>query len=201
MEQQPQSGAELKINDYVKRINEGESKESIMHGLPQSFILSINQKLANPAIGTEISGEANPQSVENAEAVHNPPINYIEVVIDDEYMRKNLMPEGTLIMQGGQANWDNEVDIMKYVISNTLSPEYRKIAEEKIAKREAGQETTYQHEAQHISNRENGLAPHVAGESLREFLAFRILDEMSAFSRGELHNQEMTLENILKAQN
>lgn len=88
---------------------------------------------------------------------------------------------------------------MKYVISDNLSPEYRQIAAEKIAKRKAGEEATYQHESQHINNRENGLAPHVVAESLREFLAFRVLDEMSAFSRGELHNQEMTAENILNA--
>lgn len=199
MEQQPQSAGALKVEEYVARIKSGESKDSIIENLPPSFVSAINKKLAEPEEKAKVSVDLDPSAVEVAEKLHHPPINYIEIVIDDDYMRKNLMPGGGLMMQGGQANWDNEVDIMKYVISDNLSSEFRQIAAEKIAKREAGEETTYQHEAQHISNRENGLAPHVAAESLREFLAFRVLDEMSAFSRGELHNQEMTAENIIKA--
>jgi hypothetical protein len=128
-----------------------------------------------------------------------PKINYIEVVIDDDFMRKNLMPDGGLRMKSGQANWQGEVNLMKYVIAEDLSPEYRQIAIDKIKKLEAGQERTYKHESHHIQNRENELAPHVAAKSLREYLSFRVLDEMSAFATGELDNQEMTAENILQA--
>jgi hypothetical protein len=138
---------------------------------------------------------------ESSESPKNPPINYIEVVIDDDFMKKNLMPNGGLRMQGGQANWKGkgEVDLMRYVISKDLSPKYRQIATDKIEKVKAGEEKMYQHESHHIKNRENELAPHVASKSLREYLAFRVLDEMSAFTTGELDNQEMTAENILQA--
>lgn len=136
---------------------------------------------------------------ESSESPKKPPINYIEVVIDDDYMRKNLMPNGGLRMRSGQANWKGEVDLMKYVISETLSPEYRQVATEKIEKFKAGQEKTYKHESHHIQNRENELTPHLAAKNLREFLAFRVLDEMSAFTTGELDNQDMTAENILRS--
>lgn len=136
---------------------------------------------------------------EKKETIQDPKINYIEVVIDDEFMQKNLMSNGGLRMQGGQANWDGEVDLMRYVISEKLSPQYRKIAEDKIEKFNKGQEKTYQHESQHIKNRENDLTPHVAAENLREFLTFRVLDELSAFTVGELYNQDLTLGHILIA--
>jgi hypothetical protein len=129
----------------------------------------------------------------------NPKINYIEVVIDDDYMRKNLMPNGGLRMTGGQANWNGEVNLMRYVISKDLSPEYLKIATEKIERQKVGQENVYQHESHHIQNRENELTPHLAAKNLREYLAFRVLDEMSAFMAGELSNMDMTAENILQA--
>ena len=128
-----------------------------------------------------------------------PKRNYVEVVIDDDFMRKNLMPDGGLRMKKGEATWKGEVNLMKYVISENLSPEYRQIALDKIKKMEAGQEKTYAHESQHIQNRENGLTPHLSAKSLREYLAFRVLDEMSAFANGELNNQEMSAENILQA--
>jgi hypothetical protein len=125
------------------------------------------------------------------------PINYVEIVIDDEFMQKNLMPDGNLRMKGGQANWNGKVDLMKYVISKDISPEYRKIAEEKIEKKNATQEKTYQHESHHIKNRENGLTPHMIAENQREFLTFRVLDELSAFATGELYDKDLTPENIL----
>jgi len=142
---------------------------------------------------------ANTAQTESGESLKNPRINYIEVVIDDDFMQKNLMPNGSMRMRGGQANWKGEVDLMRYVISKDLSPKYRQIATDKIEKVKAGEEKMYQHESHHIQNRENGLAPHVAAKSLREYLAFRVLDEMSAFTTGELDNQEMTAENILQA--
>lgn len=128
-----------------------------------------------------------------------PKRNYIEVVIDNDFMRKNLLPDGGLRMKGGQANWKGEVDLMKYVISEDLSPEYRQTALDKIKKLEVGQEKVYEHEAHHIQNRENELAPHVAAKSLREYLTFRVLDEMSAFVSGGLTNQKMTAESFLQA--
>jgi hypothetical protein len=135
----------------------------------------------------------------DSEALKNIPINYTEVVIDDDYMEKNLKSDGGLQMKGGQANWNGEVDMMKYVISEDLSPEHRQIAAEKIEKFNAGQEKTYKHESHHIQNRDNELTPHLAAENLREFLTFRVLDEMSAFAAAELNGQDMTAENILQA--
>lgn len=137
----------------------------------------------------------------NSEVSDGPKINYIEVTIDDDYMRENLRPNGGLRMRGGQANWKGkgEVDLMRYVISESLSPEYRQIAAEKIEKQKAEEEKLYQHESHHIQNRENGLTPHLAAKNLREYLAFRVLDEMSAFMAGELSNQDMVAEDILQA--
>lgn len=168
-----------KIQEYIERIKKGASKESIIQGLPPSFINQIEAGLSN---------------LEK----RNPPVNYIKAIVDDEFIRKNLLPNGGLRMEGGQANWNGEVDLMQYVISDKLSPQYIKIAKEKIEKLNSGQERTYQHEAHHIRNRENGLTPHIAAENLREFLVFRVLDELSAFTTGELYNQEVTAENILK---
>jgi hypothetical protein len=136
---------------------------------------------------------------ENTENKKTPPINYIDVTIDDEYMKKNLTPNGGLIMTGGQANWNGEVDIMRYIISDKLSPAYRMIAQDRIDKIKANQEKTYQHESHHILNRENNLTPHLAAKNLREFLAFRVLDELSAFSTGELYNTNINVENIFQA--
>lgn len=45
MEKQPLSGSEQKINEYVSRIQNGESKESIMQGLPLSFAAGIEAGL------------------------------------------------------------------------------------------------------------------------------------------------------------
>jgi hypothetical protein len=47
MEKAP-SGSEQKINEYVARIRGGESKESILQGLPPSFINGIESGLAAP---------------------------------------------------------------------------------------------------------------------------------------------------------
>lgn len=185
MENPPISGSEQKIDEYVTRIQNGESKDSIFDGLPESFRSSVDKKLA--------------ESAEKKETPQGPPVNYIEVVIDDEFMQKNLVQNGGLRMRGGEANWNGEVDLMKYVLSENLSPEYRKIAEDKIEKFKAGQEKTYQHESHHIRNRENGLTPHMAAENLREFLTFRVLDELSAFATGELYNKDLTSEHILTA--
>ena len=41
MEKQPLSGSEQKIQEYVTRIKAGESKDSIMQGLPPSFVAGI----------------------------------------------------------------------------------------------------------------------------------------------------------------
>jgi len=139
------------------------------------------------------------EKLPQGESLQDPPINYIEVIIDDDFIQKNLMPNRGLRMQGGQANWNGEVDLMRYSISENLSPEYRKIVEDKIEKFNKGQEKTYQHESHHIRNRENDLTPHLAAENLREFLTFRVLDELSAFATGELYNQDITPENIFAA--
>lgn len=131
--------------------------------------------------------------------IEKPPINYIDVVIDDEYIKQNLLPNGALRMKGGHANWNGQVDIMRYSIADTLAPEYRDFALDKIEKRHAAQEKTYEHEWHHIRNREHKLAPHEAAKNLREFLAFRVLDELSAFTTGEIYNQEVTADTILSA--
>lgn len=39
------SGSEQKIQEYISRIQNGESKDSIMSGLPQSFIAGIESGL------------------------------------------------------------------------------------------------------------------------------------------------------------
>lgn len=127
------------------------------------------------------------------------PIKYVDIVIDDDYMKSNLMTNGGLRMKGGYANWDGEVVLVRYSISSELSLEYRQIAIEKIEKNNADQEKLYQHEAHHIKNRENAMAPHESSINLREFLVFRVLDELSAFTTGELYNQDLTADNILKA--
>lgn len=131
--------------------------------------------------------------------IEKPAINYINVVIDDEYIKQNLMPNGALRMKGGQANWNGEVDLMRYSVADTLSPEHRALALDKIEKLRAGQEKTYEHESHHIRNRERGLTPHVAAGNVREFLAFRVLDELSAFATGEIYNQEVTADTIMTA--
>jgi hypothetical protein len=129
-----------------------------------------------------------------------PNINYIEVVIDDDYMRKNLTADGGLRMKGGQADLKKgEVNLMRYVISKDLSPKYRQIAAEKIEKKKAEEEKTYKHESHHIQNGENESAPHLVAKNLREYLAFRVFDEMSSFTAGELYNKELTADNILQA--
>jgi hypothetical protein len=220
MKEQPLSGSQQKIEEYVNRIKDGESKDSIFKDLPESFKSSIDAKLDASTEEKQIESEDEktkrqeadqkqleavrkrlgiPEPVFQEESIQEPKINYIDVVIDDEYMQKNLIPNSGLRMQGGQANWDGEVDLMRYSISENLSPKYRQIAEDKIEKLHAGQEKTYQHEAHHILNRKNDLTPHVAAENMREFLAFRVLDELSAFATGELYNQDMTAENILLA--
>lgn len=197
MEKQPTNG-EQKIQEYVTRIQNGESKDTVFEGLSPAFISGVEQQLATANDKTEISSE----SKEKIEGVENPPIVYQEIVIDDAYMEANLVQAGDktgLRMWGGQANWNGEVQINKYLVSENLSAQYRQIAAEKIEKYNAGLEKTYQHEAKHIRNRESGLTPHVIAESLREFLTFRILDEMSAFATGELYNQKLTAETILQA--
>ena len=135
----------------------------------------------------------------NTETLKKPAINYIDIVIDDDYLQKNLLPGGALRMKGGHANWNGEVDLMRYSISEKLSPEHHEFVKDKIDKMQAGQEKTYQHESHHIRNREHGLTPHVAAGNLREFLSFRVLDELSPFTTRELYNKELSVENILDA--
>jgi hypothetical protein len=272
MEQITLGGAQEKIQEYVSRLKAGESRDSLMQGLPPSFVAGIEAAMHEsedtpeaPTEKTEIIPSENdiaiplqyknlnadaleiiwtiPEYIDSEktaterkrkgdaiamlrekealaaeeaerrevkekrieelrrkiEAHRGPPINYIEVVIDDAFMKKNLVPGKGLRMYGGHANWNGEVDLMKYVMSDDLSPEYRAIAEDRIEKSKAGWEKFYQHESHHIKNRENGLTPHVAAENLREFLAFRVLDELSAFTTGELYNQDITPEHILTA--
>lgn len=133
------------------------------------------------------------------EVLKKPTINYIDVVIDNDYIQKNLLPSGALKMKGGHANWNGEVDLMRYNISENLSSQYYEFVKDKIEKMQAGQEKTYQHESHHIRNREQGLTPHIAAKNLREFLSFRVLDELSAFSTGELYDKDLTAESILDA--
>jgi hypothetical protein len=139
------------------------------------------------------------ESVQHHEQTKYPPINYINISIDDDYIEKNLLPNGGLQMKGGHANWNNQVDIMRYSISPNLSPKYHAFVQDKIEKMLSNQEKTYQHESHHIRNRENNLTPHKVAENLREFLTFRLLDELSAFMVGELYNKELTIENILES--
>ena len=140
-----------------------------------------------------ISTQNKPSGIEKSQETQNPLINYIEVIIDDEYVQKNLLPGNGLRMKSGHANWNGEVDLIRYVMSENLSPEYQEMVKDKIEKLHARQEKTYQHEAHHIRNRENNLTPHVAASNLREFLAFRVLDEMSAFLTGEIFNKKFRL--------
>jgi hypothetical protein len=217
--EKPLSGSAQKIEEYVNRIQSGESKEDIFNGLPESFKTTIEERLGESSEEKEIAQKEKEEryqvgqlkidelrnklgiteSAKKVESLDGPPVNYTEIVIDDEYMKKNLMPNGGLRMQGGQANWNGEVDLMRYVVSEKLSPQYLEIALDKIEKQRAGEEKIYQHESHHIQNRNNELTPHVAAENLREFLAFRVLDELSAFATGELYNQDITAENILLA--
>ncbi len=139
------------------------------------------------------------ESAQHHEQTKYPPINYIDISIDDDYIEKNLLPNGGLQMKGGHANWNNQVDIMRYSISSNLSPKYHAFVQDKIEKMRSNQEKTYQHESHHIRNRENNLTPHKVAENLREFLTFRVLDELSAFMVGELYNKELTIENILES--
>ncbi len=220
MEKQYLSGSEQKIQEYVNRIQGGESKDSIFEGLSESFKVGIDNKLTELKDGQESIEIQQPSNQDNdqmkIEELKNklgikktstcedsdqkkPPINYIDITIDDDFMHKNLMPNGGLRMKGGQANWNGEVDLMRYTISEKLSSMYRVIAEDKVEKFNKGQEKTYQHESHHIRNRENGLTPHLAASNLREFLAFRVLDELSAFAAGELYDEDLTVENILIA--
>lgn len=197
------TNGEQKIREYVTRIQNGEPKATVLEGLPPAFISGVEQQLAAKANQME-KAQSVLESGEKTESSENPPIVYSETIIDDAYMEANLVQVGAemgLRMRGGQANWNGEVEIIKYVISDNLSPQYRQIATEKIEKHKARLEKTYQHEAKHIRNREDGLTPHVAAENLREFLTFRILDEMSAFATAELYDQDMTAETIMQALN
>lgn len=201
MEQSPTNGQQ-KIREYVTRIQNGEPKASVLEGLSPAFISGVEQQLANTPNLTKQVEDASASGERAGSPENNPPIVYSKIIIDDAYMEANLAQVGLemgLRMQGGQANWNGEVVIIEYAISDNLSPQYRQIAAEKIEKYNANLERTYQHEAKHIRNRENDLAPHVAAESLREFLTFRVLDEMSAFAAGELYNQDMTAETIMQA--
>lgn len=133
------------------------------------------------------------------DSIKKPPINYIDVVIDPEYLQENLMLDGGLQMPGGEAGWNGEVYLMRYSASPDLTPDQFNMVEYKIAKFNAEVERTYKHESHHIQNRENGLTPHIAANSLREFMAFRVLDELSAFTAGELLHQEVNVESVLSA--
>lgn len=143
--------------------------------------------------------QVDPDKMGLSENIKEIPIQYTYITIDDDYLQKNSIQGGGLRMKGGHANWDGTVELIKYSISESLSPEHQKFVQDKIEKLHAGQEKTYQHEAHHIRNREHGFTPHIAATNLREFLSFRVLDELSAFSIGELYNQEITSENILTA--
>ena len=58
------SGSEQKIQEYISRIKNGESKDSIMSGLPPSFIAGIESGLNSPKENEpkeEIKSEIPPQ--------------------------------------------------------------------------------------------------------------------------------------------
>ncbi len=57
MEKQPFSGSEQKIREYVARIKAGESKDSIMQGLPPSFIAGIEAGMNEPENTPELKTE------------------------------------------------------------------------------------------------------------------------------------------------
>jgi hypothetical protein len=198
MEKPHLSGAEQKIEEYLDRINTGESKDSILQGLPPSFASRIEAGIAESE--KKLEDQKKIEDLRGRLETHSgPPIKNVEVVIDDEFMQKNLLPGNKLRMTFGHANWNGEVELIQYVISEKLSPEYLELVRDKVEKNKAGQEKTYHHESHHIRNRENNLTPHLASENLREFLTFRVLDELTAFTTGELYNQELTPEQILIA--
>jgi hypothetical protein len=58
MEKTPLTPAEQKVQEYIGRIESGESKDSIMNGLPQSFVSSIEAGLAEKAKKAKIEDEA-----------------------------------------------------------------------------------------------------------------------------------------------
>src|SRR5574343_1369182 len=47
-ENKPLTGGDQKIEEYVSRIKNGESKDSIFQGLPESFKSGIEKRLAEP---------------------------------------------------------------------------------------------------------------------------------------------------------
>lgn len=57
MEKQPLSGSEQKIQEYVTRIKAGESKDSLMQGLPPSFIAGIEAGMNESENTTESKAE------------------------------------------------------------------------------------------------------------------------------------------------
>jgi len=70
--------------------------------------------------------------VQDIETFKNPPIKYEEIEIDDDYMKKNLLPNGGLRMKGGHANYDGTVAIMKYVISSNFLSNINKLLKIKL---------------------------------------------------------------------
>jgi hypothetical protein len=58
IKEQPLSGSEQKVQEYVARIQAGESKESIMQGLPPSFVAGIEAGLRPPEKPAESSKES-----------------------------------------------------------------------------------------------------------------------------------------------
>jgi hypothetical protein len=185
-----------KIREYVSRIEKGESKEGLLKGLPDSWVIAIEEGLRKIE-KTQTDTLKVLDIKKELGILDRPPIKYVDVVIDEEYMKSNLMPNGGLRMLGGQANWQGEVELMRYTISEDLSLEQKEFVVDKIKKLIELQEGTYYHESHHIKNRENNLTPHIAAKNLREFLTFRVLDEMSAFMAGEFCGKKIEEQNVL----
>ncbi len=64
MEKQPPSGSEQKIQEYIARIKAGESKDSILQGLPPSFVSGIETGLGQPENLSESLENENPYQQE-----------------------------------------------------------------------------------------------------------------------------------------
>lgn len=141
----------------------------------------------------------------NYELKNLPPIEKVfeTVVIDDAYIKKNMMPNGKGISAvGGHAEPNkNRVVILTYVISPGLSPEYYDKAEKIVAQRNdiMFQKRTYTHEAQHIHNHFGEFRPDLAAHNAREYLVFLALDELTAFMATELIDKPLSETNITDA--
>lgn len=72
MEKQPLSGSEQKIQEYVARIKGGESKDSILQGLPPSFVAGIEAGMNESEQTPEAKNEST-EITEQKDVVNAPP--------------------------------------------------------------------------------------------------------------------------------